>query len=129
MSIVCYATEKVIAMTSDRLQRISPILIALLLAVPSTAAAQATGGPNTFGYSWDEIPVDFVPRDPVLLGLGVGVGSNPMGMDDDGEETVQLPWAFEYYGNSYTEIIVGSNGGIKFSGSNITFVNGCLPVT
>ena len=89
-----------------------------LLATP--AAAQ--GGPDGFGYTWEATPYDFVA-------LEGGLGT-PLGLSDDGEADVTLPFAFQFYGTSYSDLLVGSNGGLRFTtGAQVAYTNACLPQT
>jgi MYXO-CTERM domain-containing protein len=99
------------------------LLAAVLVLVPGLALAQS-GGPNTFGYTWDTINLDYVAPPSGTSALS-GTSS------DDGEQLVSLPasWTngFSFYGVNYTEITVGSNGAASFYSSNIDYSNSCLP--
>jgi len=99
------------------------LVTAVLFLAPGIAAAQS-GGPNTFGYTWDVIGLDYVSPP-------AGVTALPMG--DDSEETVSLPTAwsngFSFYGVSYSSITVGSNGAIRLTPGAVGFSNSCLPAT
>jgi len=94
------------------------LLLPALLLFPAVAAAQ-TGGPNAYGYEF--APTDY---DPVT----VPGSETPLALFDDGVVTVTLPWSFEWYGASYSEIRVGDNGGASFGAASvIPYYNGCLP--
>jgi len=95
-----------------------PWLLALALLFPTTALAQV--GPNAFGYTIDTTTLDYVapPAGAVDLALG-----------DDDEGTVTLPWNFPWYGVDYATVVVGANGGLTFTGTDISNSNSCLPST
>ena len=91
-----------------------PFLFALM--VPSVASAQL-GGPNVAGYTYDVATFDYV--------LPPASATN-LGLTDDAETTVTLPWAFPWYGVDYTTMTVGANGGIEFVGTDISNTNDCM---
>ncbi len=104
--------------------RLSLLVAAAALCLPSLAAAQLAG-PNTYGYTAETAALDYV--DPPLGTLPLG---DPLfGFGDDDEETVTLPWSFEYFGVDYTSVTVGANGGVAFVGTQVGFSNACLPAT
>jgi len=98
--------------------------ICFLLCTVSSAHAQ-TGGPDAFGYNYAPTSYDFVD---------LSSGGTNLLLSDDGEANVPLPWPFSFYGVSYSDIVVASNGGIRFVAApvpalpaQVSFVNGCLP--
>ena len=94
-----------------------PALLACLAATP--AFAQLSGGPDAFGMSYTQSSLDFVP-------LAGATGTTSANLGDDGETTVTLPWAFPFYGATYTEATVGSNGGVRFGAAQqIAYNNVC----
>ncbi len=102
--------------------RIAACIVAFgaLLVASGTAAAQ-TGGPDASGTSFFPTGYDFVP----LAGTGTALA-----VGNSGEVTVALPWAFPWYGGSFSAIRIGANGGIRFgSTGDVTSGNGCLPAT
>ncbi|HXI83194.1 MAG TPA: LamG-like jellyroll fold domain-containing protein [Verrucomicrobiae bacterium] len=46
---------------------------------------------------------------------------------DDCCTTIALPFAYLFYGQSYTNVTLSSNGNLQFAGSNATPKNVCLP--
>jgi hypothetical protein len=97
------------------------LLMTLCTLVLSLPAMAQTGGPDVFGYSYEPASFDWVP-----LAAESAAVSHLLG--DDGEVTVTLPWAFSWYGVDYTEITIGTNGALSFSGAQqISFSNSCLP--
>ncbi len=101
-------------------------LLSAVLLNSGLAVAQSSGGPNTYGYTWDAIALDQVS-------VPSGVQSLPGVMTDDGEEIVDLPssWAngFSFYGVNYSQLTVSSNGAIAFNSSAVGYSNTCLPAT
>ena len=93
-------------------------LATLALAAPASAQ---TGGPDNFGYQYLPTDYDFVP----LLST---VGSTPTSISGTGEEVVTLPFSFEYYGNSYTQVAISAEGALIFTTSaSVPPGNSCLP--
>ena len=90
---------------------LAPALLLALLATP--AAAQYSGGPDAGGYSYSTVPLDFVP-------LASEPGATQGNLADDTSNTVALPFAFPFYGNTYTYVGIGSNGGMKLLNSAST---------
>jgi len=84
--------------------------------LPAPAHAQTT---NTFGYTMEAGTYDYVAPPSGTPGLG---------LSDDGQTTVTLPWSFPYYGVSYPSVEVQANGGINFaSGVLLSTLSSCLP--
>ncbi len=94
-----------------------------LLLVPSLASAQLVG-PNAFGYTIDGTSLDYVAVPASEAPLGDPI----FGFGDDDEETVALPWTFEWYGVGYTDVVVGANGGIRFTTGDVG-LGSCLPAS
>jgi len=83
--------------------------------MPLVAVAQT----NSFGYTMASAAYDYVSPPPTTVGLG---------LSDDGQTTVALPWAFEYYGVSYSQVEIQANGGVNFvPGSFLSTFSTCLP--
>jgi len=110
----------------------SALLCGVAALVPAGAQAQS-GTPNSFGYTWDTIALDYVAPPTGTLPLAGA-------MSDDGEDIVSLPasWPdsdgdgsgdFEFYGIAYTSLTIGSNGALSFTSPSIGFSNSCLPAS
>jgi MYXO-CTERM domain-containing protein len=98
----------------------SIVLLLALAAFPSIVFAQ-TGGPDAFGYGYAPTTYDFV----ALTGDG---SATPLSLTGDNEETVTLPFAFPFYGNTYTQAVISADGAISFNpGTNINYQNSCIP--
>jgi hypothetical protein len=66
---------------------------------------------NSFNTSW---------LDATSGGITVAQG-------DDTYQYVALPFTFNFYGNSYTDMYVSSNGYVSFGAGYANLVNSCLP--
>ncbi len=77
-----------------------------------TATVQGTVA--TTSYSVSQITYNPQPYagTPILIGI-----------DDQFSDTIQLPFCFEFYGNTYTKCVVGSNGIINFDATNANNYN------
>jgi Subtilase family/Carboxypeptidase regulatory-like domain/Domain of unknown function (DUF4394) len=75
------------------------------------AAAQGSGGPDPFGYTYQD---SNEPGGPLYEWIDATDGT-ALGLADDGEANVTLPFAFTFYGTSSTDIRVGNNGGFFFN--------------
>jgi len=80
-----------------------------VLAGVAMPASGAIGGPDAFGYTWVDAD-DGGPAYDYFITTGAPLPLN----DDDGSTVVQLPFAFEYYGQGYSQIRLQSNGGLTF---------------
>ena len=62
---------------------------------------------TTAGYYYDDmVPYDFED----ISGTGTDLG-----LSDEGESEINLPFTFNFYCTSYTSLTVGANGGLTFS--------------
>jgi len=68
------------------------------------------GGP---GFMWDDISV-----------TGTAV---PFGSVDDAQVTVAVPFAFTYFGTSYSAVSICTNGFLQFGGASISAINSGIP--
>ena len=59
--------------------------------------------------------VDAIPYNPFPYTIGTGVS---VGTDDVYSPIINLPFPFCFYGNNYTQVVVGSNGIISFDASS-----------
>ena len=90
---------------------------------------QDAGGPDVFGYRW--IDSDD-PSGPAFQWLdvrstGTAVFASPV--DDSNRGPFPLGFEFSYYGTTYTEFRVCSNGFISFTSPSAQFSNQPLPST
>jgi len=88
--------------------------VGMLLAMASGQAASI--GPDAFGYVASDATVySFV--DIASTGMGVLAGA------DDDKAIVNIGFAFQFYGKTYTSVCVSTNGLISFGGCNLAFAN------
>ncbi|MCO4769105.1 MAG: hypothetical protein KDA24_03690 [Deltaproteobacteria bacterium] len=84
---------------------------------PATAEAQT----NTFGYTMATATYDYVAPP---------AGTATLGLTDDSQALVTLPFTFDYFGGSYTQVEVQSNGGVNFvAGTSLSTLSSCLPAS
>jgi subtilisin family serine protease len=73
--------------------------------------APAGGGPDAFGYTFLD---SNEAGGPVYDWLDITATGTALNLDDDGEATVTLPFTFNFYGVSATDLRVGNNGAVLF---------------
>ena len=90
-----------------------PLLRPLLLglAIPLFAGlagpARATqGGPDGFGYTWDD-----------SIAFNYEAAATALNQGDNDFDVVSIGFNFEYYGNTYSQVTVASDGVIHFDGA------------
>jgi len=84
---------------------ITAMFLVSLVAISSVNAS--TGGPDEYGYTWDDtVPYSWID----ISGTGI-----PLGLWDDDYATIPIGFNFNFYGQNYTSLIVGSNGHIDFT--------------
>ena len=73
---------------------------------------KGAGGPDNFGYSWKDSDSAGGPTfdwiDITDTGIDTGIH------EDDGTVVVDLGFAFKFYGNEYSQVMIGENGEISF---------------
>jgi hypothetical protein len=76
---------------------------------------EAHGGPDAFGYRWIDSDE---PGGPLFSWFDISTIGTPVttwtGTDDDGHAVVSLPWSFRFYGTTYTQVKIATNGFISF---------------
>jgi hypothetical protein len=88
-----------------------------------------SGGPDLFGYSWIDSDDPAGPAyDWVdISGVGTPIPFNPY-VDDGNVGPVPIGFDFSFYGNTFSEIYVCSNGWMSFTNGTLrTFTNQPLP--
>ena len=84
------------------------------------------GGPDTFGYNWIDSNESAGPAfswtDITSTGTFI-----TLGLDDS--QTVPLPFSFDFYGESKTDVTIASNGYLTFGTNGTDFTNDGIPNT
>ncbi|MGE5175287.1 MAG: S8 family serine peptidase [Hyphomicrobiales bacterium] len=96
---------------------------------PGGPAALASGGPDAYGYRYadSDDPVQGTPFDWVDI---TSTGTHlPVNGDDQNVGPFPLPFPFPFYGNTFTEYRVCSNGWLSFTSSATSLSNTTLPNT
>jgi hypothetical protein len=78
--------------------------------VASEKTITGSGGPDPFGYTY----IDSNEPSGALYEWVDATDGTPLGLTDDSEANVALPFSFNFYGTDSTDIRVGNNGGILF---------------
>lgn len=73
---------------------------------------QATGGPDNFGYTWD----DSVPLSWINASGGTDTGINS---STDHVGPINIGFSFKYYENAYTQLYISRFGFVAFNDNNI----------
>ncbi len=74
-------------------------------------AITGSGGPDPFGYTY----VDSNEPGGARFEWVDATDGTPLGLADDGEANVTLPFSFNFYGTAATDLRVGNNGGVLFN--------------
>jgi hypothetical protein len=70
------------------------------------------GGPDAFGYVFADSDE---PGGPAYMFEDISGSGTPLSLGDDAVATVDLPFGFSFYGESYSQAVVSSNGFISFN--------------
>jgi len=73
------------------------------------------GGPDPFGYTFQD---NSVPQQGATYEWIDATDGTPLGLSDDGEANVTLPFPFTFYGTTATAIRVSNNGGVIFNATS-----------
>ncbi len=114
------------------LSRLSCLAVVFLfLSAPALYAA--TGGPDGFGHYWydSNLPAPQEPFSWVEIAPpegGTGTELTDLTGSDDACESAPIGFSFDFYGNTYTEAVVSSNGFITFDSAGCSaYSNVCIP--
>jgi len=75
------------------------------------AFLNASGSPGTFGYTW----TDSNSGGPGYDYTDISATGTPVVVDADGHETIEIPFGFNFYGQSFDEVTIGANGFLTFA--------------
>ena len=84
------------------------------------------GGPDAFGYRWID---SNEPGGPSFTWTDITEDGTEVSLGDDDGETVSLPFDFSFYGQTKTEVTIGSNGYLTFGTNAGQFGNDPIPST
>ena len=77
------------------------------------SALRGAGGPDAFGYTWIDSNEDGGPEYDFV---DISATGTALGLDDDAGSPAQaLPFSFSFYGVSYDQVFVNSNGWLSFT--------------
>jgi subtilisin family serine protease len=103
----------------------SPVVAQVKGEVAPGPGALGDGGPDAFGYRWVDSDD---PRGPAFAWEEIAaVGTRLFGSADDSSATLALPFPFPFYGVTYGEVHVCTNGFVSFTGRESALVNTDLP--
>jgi len=93
-------------------------------------------GAGNASITWPDVVANFIPGGYVLnsangnsLETFTGSATSLNLGDDNGSSAIPLPFNFEFYSNSFSEIYVASNGFISFTGNAMTGAVSRTPTT
>ena len=98
----------------------------------SPAQIMASGGPDAFGYFWMDSDE---PGGPAYNWVDISSTGTPLswgsGNGDEGHTIMALPFSFPFYGLSYNQIKITSNGWVSFDvdSTNHTYSNVAIPTS
>jgi len=95
-------------------------------AAVDSGAANGTGGPDTFGYSWQDSDEAGGPVYNWIDITGIGTPITGLG-DDTNVGPFPIGFTFNHYGTAYTQFNFCTNGWISFTSSATTYSNTAIP--
>jgi hypothetical protein len=111
-----------------RLRVVLPILLLVIVVVSAVLVLRARGnaetgpalalcpGPDAYGYRCE----------PGATYEYIDATNDTFLYADEGTVVVDLPFAFTFYGSSYQQVALSSNGNLQFTTENTAFSNECL---
>ncbi|MES3630950.1 MAG: choice-of-anchor D domain-containing protein [Longimonas sp.] len=82
------------------------------------------GGPDEFGYTWIDSNEE---GGPTFSWVDISEDGEALPIGDEEIETVDLPFEFPFYGDTFSEIDVGDNGAVTFTGELPEFITSEIP--
>jgi len=104
-------------------------VLTFVFTILTTLSFAASGGPDAYGYTWED---SNEPGGPVYSWIDIsGAGNLVSGLaDDNSVPFISMGMSFHYYWGDYTELKIGSNGWIGFNNTgNIAHCFPTIPVT
>jgi hypothetical protein len=88
-------------------------------------ATTGHGGPDDYGYVWIDSDQ---PHGPSFNWVDISGVGTPVSLGDDSYAgPIEIGFSFPFYGNTYSEIYICSNGLITFGGYTIAYSNSSIP--
>jgi hypothetical protein len=84
------------------------------------------GGPDTFGYTWIDSDE---PGGPAYDFVDISGSGTSVSLADDGAQSVTLPFAFPFYGETFSSVAIVSNGFLNFGPSSTEYSNAAIPTS
>ena len=100
---------------------------ALLSQWGQTPVIDNLGGPDAAGYSWKDSEEVDGPTYGWIDITGTGTSAIANVADDNTSGPYPIGFGFTFYGTTYTDFYVGSNGAINFDGQYISLSNYAMP--
>ncbi|MGD2063523.1 MAG: hypothetical protein PVF51_08090 [Nitrospirota bacterium] len=95
------------------------MIAGVIVATLGTSTAYAMGiGPDAYGYrATDQTPYNFVDI------RGTGTNAFPAYTDDGAAGPLGIGFSFDFYGTTYTDVFLSTNGLMSFGSGNNAWTN------
>lgn len=94
-------------------------------AAPPAAPLLQSGGPDNFGYTYQD---EVEPIGPSYVFTDISTTGAALNLDDEGWKDISLPFNFSFYGSSSTNFRVSNNGAVIFDPApedKVSYLNAC----
>ena len=92
------------------------------VAANASAAHLSTGGPDEFGYTWDDsVPLDWLDA---RSGTDTGMSGDSW---DQAVGPISLPFSFKYYENTYSQVYIAAAGYLAFAEADTWYDQDSIP--
>ncbi|MDA3838357.1 MAG: M14 family zinc carboxypeptidase [Candidatus Delongbacteria bacterium] len=99
------------------------LIYSLSIAYPQ--GGKASGGPDTFGYTWKDSDEG---DGPVYAWEDITGTGTALNLSDDQESSpISLGFSVNFYGTVYNSIVIGDNGAATFTGTDLSSTNPMIP--
>ena len=98
-----------------------------IAAADNAEPGETAGGPDAFGYTWVDSRDDYGPAFAFASVAGTP-NTLAYSLGDDDSQQITLPFAFPFYGDTYSTATIVSNGRLHFNADpSTTGANGAIP--